>query len=75
MASHRYPPVIGGMETIVSQIAQSWAKNHQVEVVYQPGAKAVSQHLKKVCQSGDVIFTLGAGDIFCWHKQILNSLK
>jgi UDP-N-acetylmuramate--alanine ligase len=48
---------------------------YQKGVVYQPGEKEVIQFLKKEAKAGDVIITLGAGNIFQWHKNILKSLK
>ena len=43
--------------------------------VYQKGEKEVVNYLKKTAVKGDIIITMGAGDIFLWHKTILNSLK
>ncbi len=44
-------------------------------MVYQSGAKEVSQYLKEVSQPGDVIFTMGAGDIVNWHSSIVKAIN
>lgn len=56
------------------QLVQAASQFHS-RVFYQPGKKEVIKFLKKKAQSGDVVFTMGAGDIFLWHKNILKSLK
>lgn len=55
-------------------LAQETAKYHP-RVFFQPGEKEVVDFLKTNAKSGDVIFTMGAGNIFLWHKNILKSLK
>jgi len=47
----------------------------QGKAIYLPDQNSIVAYLKKVCRSGDVIFTLGAGDIFLWHDKIINALK
>ncbi len=42
---------------------------------YLPNCEVVCQFLKKITRQGDVIFTLGAGNIFLWHEKIIKSLK
>lgn len=48
---------------------------HHPQVVYQAGEKEVVEFLKEKTKEGDAIITMGAGDIFLWHKNILKSLK
>lgn len=57
-------------QTLVQEIA----KNGK-EVYYQPDCQTVCRFLKENVRAGDVIFTLGAGDIFLWHKEIKKVLK
>ncbi len=44
-------------------------------VFYKKGEAQVIDFIKKETRSGDIIFTLGAGNIFLWHQNILESLK
>ncbi len=55
-------------------LAEEAAKYHS-RVVYKAGEKEVIAFLKQEAKEGDIIFTIGAGDIFQWHKPILESLK
>jgi UDP-N-acetylmuramate--alanine ligase len=50
-------------------------KKYQSQVVYQKGEKEVVEFLGKEAKRGDIIFTLGAGDIFNWHKTIIKQLE
>lgn len=55
-------------------LAEETIKHHP-RTVYQSGEKEVVAFLKEKAKGGDVIITMGAGDIFLWHKNILKSLK
>jgi len=55
-------------------LAEKVAKHH-FKVVYKAGEKEVVEFLKKETKTGDIIFTMGAGNIFLWHKTILKALK
>lgn len=57
---------------LVKNLAQEIAK-HQKEVIYLAGKKPVVSYLSKIAKPGDIILTMGAGDIFRWHKDILNA--
>jgi UDP-N-acetylmuramate--alanine ligase len=48
---------------------------HQANVIYQPKEEQVIRYLKKETRPGDIIFTIGAGNIFQWHQNILKSLQ
>lgn len=50
-------------------------KQFQPKVIYQKGEKEVVRYLKKTANTGDVIFTLGAGDIFNWHNSIAKAIE
>lgn len=54
-------------------LAQAIAKNNK-EVNFLPDCQSVCNFLQQNCQKGDVIFTLGAGDIFLWHRDIIKTL-
>jgi len=55
-------------------LTEEVAKHHP-KVFYKVGEKEVVEFLKKEAKTGDVILTMGAGDIFLWHKNILKALK
>ncbi|MGB9911173.1 MAG: UDP-N-acetylmuramate--L-alanine ligase [Microgenomates group bacterium] len=55
-------------------LAQEVAKNHPA-VFFRPGLPEVIELLKKEVKKDDIIFTLGAGSIFSWGKNILKSLN
>lgn len=55
-------------------LVESIGKHHR-QVFYKPNEKEVINFLKKETQPGDIIITMGAGDIFQWHQNILKSLK
>jgi UDP-N-acetylmuramate--alanine ligase len=54
-------------------VEETGRHNHQV--YYQPNKLKTVNYLKKIARSGDIIITMGAGDIFQWHQDILESLK
>jgi UDP-N-acetylmuramate--alanine ligase len=45
------------------------------EVVYIPRKEKISEHLMQDIKEGDMILTLGAGDIYTVGKEILARLK
>jgi UDP-N-acetylmuramate--alanine ligase len=55
-------------------LAEKVARYHP-KVFYKAGEKEVVEFLKKEAKEGDIIFTMGAGNIFLWHKTILKTLK
>ena len=56
------------------QLVQAASRYHS-RVIYQSGEKEAIKFLTKEVKTGDVIITMGAGDIFRWHQNILKSLK
>ena len=54
-------------------LTEEIAKHHS-SVKYLGKMEKVTDYLKKNIQGDEVIFTMGAGDIFLWHKEILNAL-
>ncbi|PJE69169.1 UDP-N-acetylmuramate--L-alanine ligase [Candidatus Shapirobacteria bacterium CG10_big_fil_rev_8_21_14_0_10_38_14] len=60
---------------INSQVLVKEASKYHPQVIYKRGKKEVIEFLKKKIKFGDIIFTMGAGDIFLWHQNILKSLK
>jgi len=50
-------------------------KKFQPNVFYKKGENEVAEFLRLKAKRGDVIFTLGAGDIFNWRRSILSSLR
>jgi UDP-N-acetylmuramate--alanine ligase len=50
-------------------------QNSQKRVEYLADKKSVSEFLEFNAQAGDVIITIGAGDIFTWHGTIEAALK
>lgn len=55
-------------------LAEETAKYHP-RSVFRAGEKEVIDFLKQEAKENDLIITMGAGDIFQWHQNILNSLK
>ena len=55
-------------------LANGVAKHHP-RMVYRDNSKEVTAYLKSQTRAGDIVITLGAGNIFLWHKDILKSLK
>jgi UDP-N-acetylmuramate--alanine ligase len=66
-ASAREKPLPG----INSKRLFSEVKKYKRSAFYCPGKEEVLAHLEDNLQGGEIIFTLGAGDIFLWHKEIL----
>lgn len=59
---------------INSQLLVEEIKKHQPNAFYQPDKNKTIEFLKNKIRPDDIIFTMGAGDIFLWHQDILNSL-
>lgn len=55
-------------------LAEETAKFHP-RVRYLSGEKKVANYLSKNAQAGDIIMTMGAGNIFQWHSAILKILN
>ncbi len=55
-------------------LAQEVSRHHP-RVFYKKDEEEVVRFLEGEAQPGDIIFTIGAGNIFSWHKNILKSLK
>jgi UDP-N-acetylmuramate--alanine ligase len=54
-------------------LAQEVSKFHP-QVNFKGNKEEVSKFLPQVAKPGDVVFTMGAGDIFLWHKNILEAI-
>lgn len=50
-------------------------KKHKKNSFYLAGESEVVEFLSKNTKKDDVIFTLGAGDVFLWHNNIIKNLK
>lgn len=61
--------------TIHSGMLVSAANKYKKNVVHASGQKEVIAYLEKNLRSGDVVLTMGAGDIFLWHPEIIKLLK
>ena len=57
-----------------SKLTQAIKKYHP-RVSYCPGKKETIKFLVDYCQSGDVVFTVGAGNNWLWHRDIIKALK
>lgn len=57
-------------QTLVQEISK-----HHPNVYYQKGPQDVANFLSQKAESGDIVFTMGAGDIYKWHRDIINKLK
>lgn len=57
-------------EMLVSEIS----KFHS-QVYYQKDPDKVAHFLSQKSQSGDIILTMGAGDIYKWHREIIKSIR
>lgn len=70
-ASAREKPMPG----VSSRLLAVEAQKHHPNAIYLKGKEEVIEYLAEQTKPGDIVFTLGAGDIFLWHKEILKSLK
>lgn len=50
-------------------------KKCQRQTEYCPGEDETINYLQQICRKNDVIFTLGAGNNWLWHKNIIKALK
>ncbi|MCG2691504.1 UDP-N-acetylmuramate--L-alanine ligase, partial [Microgenomates group bacterium] len=50
-------------------------KQFHPRTVYCPDKIATLAYLKETITKGDVVFTVGAGDNWLWHKDIIKLLK
>ena len=50
-------------------------QKHHPNTHYCPGKNQTIQFLKDRASKGDVVFTIGAGDNWLWHQDILKALK
>jgi UDP-N-acetylmuramate--alanine ligase len=69
--SAREKPIPGVSARLLAQEA----KKYHPQAVYCPGKKEVVEYLAEQTKPNDLILTMGAGDIFLWHQEILKSLK
>lgn len=60
---------------VSARMLVSEAKKHHRNIYYLGKKQAVLDWLKENVLPKDIIFTMGAGDIFSWHKEILETLK
>lgn len=61
-----------GMSSL--KLANETKKFHQ-HVIFAPNKKLLIKELGKNIKANDIIFTLGAGDIFHWHQTIIKFLE
>jgi UDP-N-acetylmuramate--alanine ligase len=50
-------------------------REKKLQVYYAPGRAATLERLKKIIRPGDVIMTLGAGNNWLWHNDIIKLMK
>ncbi len=50
-------------------------KKQKTSVFYKQDCLSVCRYLKENIKKGDVIITLGAGDIFLWREEIKRALS
>jgi len=60
---------------ISGQILTQKIKNHQPNTFYCKGKSQTMEFISTHIRQGDVIITLGAGNNFLWHKDILKTIK
>jgi len=61
--------------TVSSELlAKKTQKNHR-SVFYSSSKDEILDYLKKTVKKGDIVFTMGAGDIFLWHEEIIQKLQ
>jgi UDP-N-acetylmuramate--alanine ligase len=64
------------IEGVTSQKLCEGIKAHgHKEVIYADGFKAALSHLKQTLQPGDVLLTLGAGDVYKVGEEVLKKLR
>lgn len=62
-------------KTISGKILAEKIKENKSKVFFKKGKKEVADFLQKESRKGDVIITMGAGDIFNWHNSIIKKIK
>lgn len=62
-------------KSISSELLVQEILRYKKEVYYLPKKTDVLKFLAKRIKSQDVIFTIGAGDIYLWHEDIISLLK
>lgn len=70
-ASARETEMLGVSGQILTQMIRA----RREQVYYAPGKAATLARLKQVVKAGDVILTLGAGNNWLWHKDIIKLLR
>lgn len=60
---------------ISSRLLVQEASKYHPAVFFQPGEKEVLKFLRHHLRPNDLLLTIGAGNIFQWHRQILQILK
>jgi UDP-N-acetylmuramate--alanine ligase len=60
---------------ISGKILTQAIKKHYSQTFYCPGKKETINHLLEHSQKGDAVFTIGAGNNWLWHQDILKALK
>ena len=50
-------------------------KNSGIDVSYMPGREAAVNHLVSVMKSGDILLTLGAGDVWKLGEKVVERLN
>jgi len=61
--------------TVSGKILAEKIEKKQNNVFYRKGEEETAEFLRKVCKKGDVVITMGAGDIFNWHNSIAKAIK
>jgi len=61
--------------TISGKKLAKQTQKHHPEVYFLPGKDKVVEFLSEKNLQDTVIFTMGAGDVYLWHKNILRMLK
>ncbi len=70
-ASARETETLGVSGQILAQMIRA----QRGQIYFAPGKAATLTRLKQVVRSGDVILTLGAGNNWLWHKDIMKLLR
>ena len=60
---------------LTGPVFEKEVKKYHHHVYYCPGEVETLNCLQKIAAKNDVIFTLGAGNNWLWHKQIIKCLK
>ncbi len=60
---------------VSGQVLAQMIRAKRSQVYFAPGKAATLSRLKQVVKAGDVILTLGAGNNWLWHKDIIKLLR